>query len=55
MGELRVFYVGLSIMGLAAAALIRSGTGLDAARLQARREPEWLVTEWVSQKDLNGD
>ena len=55
MGQSHVFYVGLSLMGLAAAALIRSGTGLDAARLQARREPEWLVAEWVSQKDLNGD
>jgi hypothetical protein len=42
-------------MGPATAALIRSGTGLDAARLQARRGPEWLVAEWVSQMDLNGD
>jgi hypothetical protein len=42
-------------MGLATAALIRSGTGLDAVRLHARRGPEWLVAEWVSQKDLIGD
>ena len=42
-------------MGLATAALVRSGTGPDAVRLDARREPEWLVAEWVSQKDLNGD
>jgi hypothetical protein len=55
MGERHVFSVGLSLMGLAVAALIRSGTGLDAARLQARREPEWLAAEWVSKKDLNGD
>ena len=55
MGEQHVLYVGLSLMGPAAAALIRSGTGLDADRLHARREPEWLVAEWVSKKDLNGD
>ena len=55
MGDKRVFRVGISLLGPAAAALIRSGTGLSAARLQARREPEWLVAEGVSQKDLNGD
>jgi len=42
-------------VGLATAALIRSGTGLTALRLYARRGPEWLVAEWVSQKDPIGD
>jgi hypothetical protein len=42
-------------LGLAIAALIRSGTGLDANRLHVRRGPEWLAAEWVSQKDLIGD
>jgi len=42
-------------MGLEIAALIRSGTGLTAVCLDARRAPEWLVAEWVSQKDLIGD
>ena len=42
-------------MGLAVVALIRSGTGLNALRLHARRGPEWLDAEWVSQKDLIGD
>jgi hypothetical protein len=42
-------------MGLAIAALIRSGTGLNAFCLYARRGPEWLAAEWVSQKDLIGD
>jgi len=42
-------------MGLAIAALIRSGTGLKTVCLHARRVPEWLVAEWVSQKDLIGD
>jgi hypothetical protein len=55
MGEWRVFHVGLSLLGLATAAPIRSGTGLYAVRLQVRRGPEWLAAEWVSQKDLNGD
>jgi hypothetical protein len=41
--------------GLATTALIRSGTGLDMARLHAPRGPEWLVAEWVSQMDLIGD
>jgi hypothetical protein len=47
--------VGISLVGLATAALIRSGTGLDVVRLHVRREPEWLAAEWVSQKDLIGD
>jgi len=42
-------------VGLATAALIRSGTGLTAVRLHARRGAEWLVAEWVYQKDPNGD
>ncbi len=51
----RVFSVGISLVGLATATLIRLGTGLDAVRLYARRGPEWLAPEWVSQKDLIGD
>ena len=55
MGDQRVFRIGISFLGPAAAALIRSGTGLAPVRPHARREPEWLVAEWVSQKDLIGD
>jgi hypothetical protein len=55
MAQYRVLYVGISFLGLATAALVRSGTCLDAVRLHARREPEWLDAEWVSQKDLIGD
>jgi hypothetical protein len=55
MAERRVFHVGVSLMGLEIAGLIRSGTGLNAVCLHARRAPEWVIAEWVSQKDLIGD